>query len=720
MAMITCKDQLIAAIQNNVKTAFLSILAPQQKDQIDMAANMIANDNVELVCSFIQKWAMEKAVSEIDKSLTTEYDVRRVARAESRAYCDHTVLAYQVERIPLPIRLKVGSVSPNQLSVYEEFGRNIPGFQRLTDRDLFVKTTSELGSGVASVAASAAGFPNNNNANANNNFAPQDDLGAVYDDLASKIETLINMLSGYQLLQLQNQNLHSLHESVVVVRRTRENAAQQTLLKKAVDGLMEGLITIPEHAEQIKAYRDLHLRVLKILQDSRSFGIAWTNKSVARYMLECPESCRYNVEAADVLISAGFVLLPQFDSCLASLIENGNYAAAGFATKLLQLYFLDERSSITVQDGDFLATITILERLAQHNNGPEALINLLEILRNQQDQSHNLSDRALHGPNAYIHSGMLQARNTGDIDDPPGFHERSEYLLKDWITTYHQGGGASRDPTKTFSNFVNKMNIYGVLKGDEALTRFFRLATQMCIDITYRSDPSINNAKIFKYIDPYVRLIALLVKHSGETSNSTTKLNLLNKILGIVIGVLLKDQEIRKQNFQQVGYHRIFIMLFLELSSSDPVLENIMTPVLTAFCHAYHILRPSIAPGFCYSWLELISHRIFLQRILATTPQAKGWSMYSQLLGDLFKYLAPFLRNAELAKSVTLLYKGTLRVLLVLLHDFPEFLCDFHFGFCDVIPPNCIQMRNLILSAYPRNMRLPDPFTPNLKVSFDF
>ena len=89
---------------------------------------------------------------------------------------------------------------------------------------------------------------------------------------------------------------------------------------------------------------------------------------------------------------------------------------------------------------------------------------------------------------------------------------------------------------------------------------------------------------------------------------------------------------------------------------------------------------------------------------------------------------------------------------MVLLHDFPEFLCDHHYNFCDVIPPNCIQvafkkpycsecliiiqliflrvalnlycvllfylqMRNLILSAFPRNMRLPDPFTPNLKVS---
>lgn len=63
-----------------------------------------------------------------------------------------------------------------------------------------------------------------------------------------------------------------------------------------------------------------------------------------------------------------------------------------------------------------------------------------------------------------------------------------------------------------------------------------------------------------------------------------------------------------------------------------------------------------------------------------------------------------------------MLYRGTLRILLVLLHDFPEFLCDYHYSFCDVIPPSCIQLRNLILSAFPRNMRLPDPFTPNLKV----
>ena len=163
-------------------------------------------------------------------------------------------------------------------------------------------------------------------------------------------------------------------------------------------------------------------------------------------------------------------------------------------------------------------------------------------------------------------------------------------------------------------------------------------------------------------------------------------------------------------------FSRIFIMLFLELNTPDQILENINFQVLTAYCNMLHILRPAKAPGFAFAWLEIVSHRVFLGRILVQTGNQKGWPMYAQLLVDLFKFLSPFLRNAELMKPVHRLYRGTLRVLLVLLHDFPEFLCDYHYSFCDVIPPNCIQMRNLILSAFPRNMRLPDPFTPNLKV----
>uniref|UniRef100_A0A8C2IVE5 CCR4-NOT transcription complex subunit 1 n=1 Tax=Cyprinus carpio TaxID=7962 RepID=A0A8C2IVE5_CYPCA len=270
-----------------------------------------------------------------------------------------------------------------------------------------------------------------------------------------------------------------------------------------------------------------------------------------------------------------------------------------------------------------------------------------------------------------------------------------------------------------------QMHQQGILKTDDLITRFFRLCTEMCVEISYRAQaeqqhpttsPAIIRAKCYHNLDAFVRLIALLVKHSGEATNTVTKINLLNKVLGIVVGVLIQDHDVRQTEFQQLPYHRIFIMLLLELNAPEHVLETINFQTLTAFCNTFHILRPTKAPGFVYAWLELISHRIFIARMLAHTPQQKGWPMYAQLLIDLFKYLAPFLRNVELNKPMQILYKGTLRVLLVLLHDFPEFLCDYHYGFCDVIPPNCIQLRNLILSAFPRNMRLPDPFTPNLKV----
>lgn len=52
-----------------------------------------------------------------------------------RRHCDSAVLNYQTARMPEQIRLKVGGISSAQFSVYDEFARNIPGFQPMTERD---------------------------------------------------------------------------------------------------------------------------------------------------------------------------------------------------------------------------------------------------------------------------------------------------------------------------------------------------------------------------------------------------------------------------------------------------------------------------------------------------------------------------------------------------------------------------------------------------------
>jgi CCR4-NOT transcription complex subunit 1 len=78
----------------------------------------------------------------------------------------------------------------------------------------------------------------------------------------------------------------------------------------------------------------------------------------------------------------------------------------------------------------------------------------------------------------------------------------------------------------------------------------------------------------------------------------------------------------------------------------------------------------------------------------------------------MFKFLAFFLKNPNLKNAGGDLYRGACRILLLLLHDFPEFLAEHYFSICDVIPYNCIQLRNVVLSAFPVNVTLPDPYLP--------
>ena len=83
---------------------------------------------------------------------------------------------------------------------------------------------------------------------------------------------------------------------------------------------------------------------------------------------------------------------------------------------------------------------------------------------------------------------------------------------------------------------VFQMHQQGILKTDDLITRFFRLCTEMCVDLCYRAlaeanpSPTLIRAKCFHTLDAFVRLISLLVKHSGDATNTVTKINLLNKV----------------------------------------------------------------------------------------------------------------------------------------------------------------------------------------------
>jgi CCR4-NOT transcription complex subunit 1 len=98
-------------------------------------------------------------------------------------------------------------------------------------------------------------------------------------------------------------------------------------------------------------------------------------------------------------------------------------------------------------------------------------------------------------------------------------------------------------------------------------------------------------------------------------------------------------------------------------------------------------------------------------------PERAGWGPYCEIMQALLSYIGEQLKPANISYVAKDLYKGVLRILLILHHDFPEFVAENHFQFCNVIPAHCAQLRNLVLSAYPSSFhKLPDPFREGLKV----
>ena len=266
MAMITCRDHLLLSIKNNLKNIMMTLgrnLLPGQVDAIDVTVSVIANDNVELACAFIQKKAVEKAIPEIDKRLNVEIELRKMARKEGRRYCDPVALTYQAERMPDPIRLKVGQAPPAQAAVFDEFARNIPGFKPLTEREAQQMMINKPAVGGAAAGVGEAGaLPSNAGGPS---VSASEDCVAILDEVHSKLQPFIEQCTSLPPaphMQALNQLLEALH----IARTSKEVSSVIVLIGKAVESLLEGLTPgIQTEPEMLARFRDANILVLRFV-----------------------------------------------------------------------------------------------------------------------------------------------------------------------------------------------------------------------------------------------------------------------------------------------------------------------------------------------------------------------------------------------------------------------------------------------------------------------
>ncbi|KAL0097780.1 Not1 transcription factor, partial [Phycomyces blakesleeanus] len=703
LAMVTCREPLRLSLISNLRNIFLA--SGLTEAVAEQTAHITVFDNLELVCTVIEKAAMEKATIDVDEAMMNAYTARKKHREQrpGQPYFDMEI--FSVSRypatLPEPLRSKPNGLQSSQLRVYEDFARisrsapsGNPSFEAERGSRLSRPESGPFGYGYGN-----NGHPMPSAGGGNVGFdGPPGQLSAHqtlerFSQYMTELEKLANQtnVSSFGALPNHHDIRAIIHQiPILALSSFDKEEAARTFAQKVVQLLY-------------KSETQLSRETFVVLLENLCEVAPNVGTLVTSWLTHADDERKYNVPVTVALIKSGLIHLPEQDLELGHLIDIGRTTAIDFTARLIRACVFGETPLATRQE--FMSSLEALGRL--RGNVPESVLMLMEdIRRYSQSQVKDAQDIRRLAQNQVKDAQEDEATLRGQL----------EYLFTEWVHLYQHPATTE----KAHNAFIAQFAQQSIFKVEDVSMLFYRVCIEASVEhaIKFKEIPGQSPSLAYQPIDAFSKLAIGIVKLQTDPTNcnhNTAKVNEFNKVTSVILLILAQHHEQRQQQFNQRPFMRLFTCLLSDLHAAEHQLQSVYIPLLTALSNSFHMLQPSYFPGFTFAWLQLISHRLFMPKLLLTENQ-KGWPTFQRLLICLFQFLVPFLRNVELRDTTRMLYRGTLRVLLVLLHDFPEFLCDYHYSFCDVIPSSCIQLRNLILSAFPRNMRLPDPFTPNLKV----
>lgn len=385
------------------------------------------------------------------------------------------------------------------------------------------------------------------------------------------------------------------------------------------------------------------------------------------------------------LIRTAFIHVPELDSQLSQVILR-SFAPEmlDFTADLVRECSLSEHASIP-RTG-FASSLAALLKAHELGHSTQAVDALLDDLRGPR--SHDMS---------VVSSDGLDTKPPIDVK----VQERLAHYFLEWVRVY----STSKNPEVAFVPYITYLQKERILNGEDVSSAFYRTAINCAVDL---DGGKLDSNAVFYGTDSLAKLIVLIVKNYGDksgTSSVSRTVYYYNKIITIMSYALVQRQ--LDESFSQRPWSRFFTSMLSEFGSIEHGLPDTYYGCLKSFANVLGITQPTYAPRFAFGWLSIVSHRLFMPKLLSA-PRDEGWPELHRCLMWLLRFLAPFLKG-EMTSSSRSMFRGTLRILLVLMHDFPEFLVEFYHTLSTAIPPHCVQLRNIVLSAFPHNEApLPD------------
>lgn len=660
LAMVTAKEPMRTAIVGNI-SLFLQI-ANLQTVLNDQIIQTIADDNIEVACAFVEKSALVKAQMDVDEFITKAMSVKRKNKE------------VEVPSLVAPNLLLSSTASLNQSKVYDDFIR-MSRLHHLTSipASLIKPVTAEEYEQLASNLKHLSMDPNEPAS------ADQMALQQSIDRFLQLMASLEKILVQFSTLSFSsfasNHELRTVMKQIILLALNANRRDEVCLL------LCQKIVQCLYKIDSNLGIEVCIILLMKICEISPKAA-----KEVVAWIIYAEDERKFNAAVTCALLTSGLIGIIEYDAQLSKYIEARKEKSVDFAVQLIQLCILGSVPIATVYD--FISTVESLTKFVNASGAAMASNPSVENVTNLLKE---------------ISSRIQFTTDLKDSKDPVIF------FFNDWIRLTQYPSTTE----KLCSSFVSQLFQQGTLKNPDSLGMFFRIGLELCVDffIKYKRIPS---SLCYQSADGLAKLVVAMCRHQFQNEQRNFVSEIWSKFLSTVGSFIL--EYITKQNyFFQKPISRLLFSLLEELDVHYQDLAPLSTSMILGVHNFLCACKPSIVPSFVFAWIELVSNPFFFPKLL-NMENRKGWSLLISHMTAILEFLYPFLKKNDLNDAVCILYRGLLRVLLVLLHDFPDFLAAFHLDLTNHIPPNCVQLRNLVLSAFPKFMKLPDPFTPNLKV----
>ena len=727
LALVTCKEPLKMSMTNYIRMAQAEL--PDQAVP-EGAILMCVNDNLDVACGIVEQQAEERSMPEIEAHIENELALRR------RHLAEHPNEPYMSESwnrwanvIPEPYKQTPGGLNPEQMAIYLDFARQSRGPANHAQ-----SSSADSGRQLPDILQDAFSSMHNVHGAGDNVALPQQTpqqpqhhlhghmLPPPLPDSVRQPQTngFIDVASYEERVQeLMGEIRRVLQDGA---NGSPANQQQNTAIFDLLNQIWETIDAAPESVpmncaenicktlygesmlnQEVEIFVGLLAKLYETYPAIRTEVTEWARGQDDERFL--------NVDVTFFLIKFNILQLRVVDAALMRLIYLRGDVIFQFISDLMDRLVLIKRP--LALRSDFASTMGALSQHYTENSSSPVAKALLQRLRER---------------------GREEVPSELPIGDERLKEYSYRYIFSEWMHLYESYTPLPHE--KQSSAFVSQMIAKGVLGSQEDTMTFLRL----CIDgIADRNDINEmsnreNSSRLYFEVDGLARLIVVIVKNQAESNGEAKerKARYMDSLLSLVTLIMNAHTVTRIENFNQRMFFRLWSSILSDWYEYGREGFTHDAEMLLVFAENLLSMKPSYFPSFVFSWLALISHRYLMPgllrqadeqvRSLTKFPDAiltfsQGYSAFTKLMVAALSYTGSILQPRSSSSLAADLYRSVLRIMLILHHDFPEFLVENHFNLCNSMPLHCIQFFNLVLSAYPSSFpELPNPFVTGLKV----